>query len=96
MRLDERLKITDGTDSIECWAQLREQRRSDRDIENDFSELDDALTFKVRRTKRVRDFLNDRTKKTAEAKRLMPGRLLKIESIRPSADREFLFLLCRG
>lgn len=96
MRLDERLKITDGTDSIECWAQLREQRKDGRDVEDDFSELDDAFVFKVRRTKRVRDFLNDRTKKSVEARRVMPGRLLKIESVRPSGNREFLNILCRG
>lgn len=92
MRLDERLKLTNGDNSISAWAEIHAQPREGRG--GDFTELDDAVTFRVRRTKRVRNFLEDLSRVKIEASRAMPGRLLDVVSVTHSPDREFLRIRC--
>lgn len=95
MRMDERLKLTNReSKDLLVWAHLR--IRTGDEIVGNIVQPADTITFTIHSTKRNRDFLADTTALKAFATRSMPKRKLDVESVRPTPDRKYLVIECRG
>lgn len=88
------MKLTDGNNTIWAWAHIAP--RSGSEVVDDIIEQGDAFTFIIHRTDRNKRFLATLTNLTAIATRSMPERILSIVSSRPTDDRMFLNIECRG
>lgn len=97
MEMNERLKLTNGkSETLLAWSGLRIRTGSEED--GDLVEQEDTTTFTVHNTRRNRKFLYaDIARMTAEATRSMPGRKkLDVVSVRPTPDRSYLLIECKG